>query len=83
MKLYEEIRNYINDANFKLIYANNRLNIVNYHKIIILEEMRIDIICDNKLIKIKGNNLRLLRILEQELLITGHISNIELVDYHE
>lgn len=83
MKLYQELRNYIDSQNFKLTYTNNYLNIINYIKIIILEETRIDVLVKEKIIKIKGQDLKLLRLLNQEILITGFIKNIELMEYYE
>ena len=83
MKLYQELRNYIDNQKFKLTYSDNYLNIINYNKIIILEHDRIDISVFNKIIKIKGKNLKLMRLLNQEILITGLINCIELMEYHE
>lgn len=83
MKLYQELRNYIDNQKFKLTYSDNYLNIINYNKIIILEHDRIDVSVFNKIIKIKGKDLKLMRLLNQEILITGLINNIELMEYHE
>ena len=80
MSMYQELRNYISDNGFKLIYSNKYLNVINYIKIIILEDDKIDILIPNKILKIKGNNLKLNRIMNSELLITGMISELKLVD---
>lgn len=82
MKLYQELRNYIDNQEFKLIISNNYLNIINYLKIIILESERIDILVPNKIIKIKGQNLKLMRLLNQEILIEGFIKDVEFMEYH-
>lgn len=72
------IINYIKDSEFKIIYINNSVDVVNYDKVL---EVRSDVITlekENKLILIKGNNLKLDKLLDEEILITGMISQIEL-----
>ena len=49
--MYEEIRNYLKDNKFKLVYTDKYLNIINYLKIIILEEDKIEIEIPNKIFK--------------------------------
>lgn len=83
MKLYQELRNYIDNQKFKLTYSNDYLNIINYIKIIVLENNLIEVLVPNKLIKIKGKDLKLLRLLNQEILVKGLILNVELVEYYE
>lgn len=78
--MLKEINNYINDKSFKLSLYKDKLNIVNYKKILSLEENYISILIDNKKIIIKGNNLYLVKILDNELLIKGNIKSIEAID---
>ena len=77
MKIIQQITNYINDNKFKILYVNNNLNVVNYHKII---EIKDDIITieTNKLILIKGHNLKINKLLDNEILITCIIKEIDL-----
>jgi sporulation protein YqfC len=81
MKLYQELRNYLDNQKFTFTYSNNYLNVLNYTKIIILEDDRIDLLCDNKIIKIKGKDLKLNRLLNNEIMIHGQIFSIELNNY--
>lgn len=78
--MLKEINNYINDKSFKLNLYKDKLNIVNYKKLLSLEENYISVLLDNKKIIVKGNNLYLVKILDKELLIKGHIKNIEVID---
>ena len=80
MNLYEEIRNYIKDDDFKFVYTNKYLNIINYEKIIILDSDKIEIMILGKIVKIKGNNLKLKKIMNKELLIVGNIDELKLVN---
>ena len=80
MSIYEELKTYINDSNFKLVYTNKYLNITNYTKIIILEDEKIEILISKRIIKIRGKNLKLRRIMNMELLITGIIYELKMID---
>lgn len=70
--------NYIKDNNFKICYVDNSVNIVNYDKILDVNDTVITVIKENKMIFIKGSELRLTKLLDNEVLITGLINKIEL-----
>ena len=57
---------------------NNSVNIVNYDKILDVNDTVITVIKENKMIFIKGSELRLTKLLDNEVLITGLINKIEL-----
>ena len=73
-----KIINYIKDENFKIIYLNNSVNIINYDKIIEIRNDLITLEKEKKLLYIKGNNLKLNKLLDNEILITGIILEIDL-----
>lgn len=76
--MINRIVNYIKDNNFKIYYVNNSVNIVNYDKILDINDTVITVVKENKMIFIKGNELRLTKLLDNEVLITGLINKIEL-----
>ena len=76
--MIKKIINYIDDNSFKINYVNNSVNVVNYDKILEVTDEVIRIIKDNKIILINGNDLRLSKLLDNEILITGLIHKIEL-----
>ena len=76
--MINKLVNYIKDNNFKINYVNNSVNIVNYDKIIEIENTVITITKEDKMIFIKGNDLRLNKLLDNEVVITGTINKIEL-----
>lgn len=78
--MYQELRNYLSDNNFKMVYTTKYLNIVNYLKIMILEDNKIEILIPNKILKIIGKNLKLKRIMNSEILIDGAIIELKLMD---
>ena len=76
--MIKEIINYIKDDKFKIIYVNNSVDIINYDKIL---EVRSDVITlekEKKLIFIRGEELKLDKLLDNEILVRGLIKNIEL-----
>ena len=72
------LREYINSKKLKMIYQNNKLNIVNYDEIVILTDSKIILLKDNKSIVITGSCLTLLKMLDFEILIGGKIKTIEI-----
>lgn len=78
MKLKERIDNYLYDREYKIIIKNNEINIVNYDEIIDFSLTTISIKYRNKKIIIDGKNLLISKMIENEVLITGDISNIRI-----
>ena len=76
--MIKRIANYIKDNKFKIYYVNNSVNILYYDNILEVTNDVITITKENKIILIKGNNLRLTKLLDNEVLITGDINKIEL-----
>ena len=76
MKLIKKIDDYINDKNVKIISSNNYVNITNYTKILDFDSNNIDIELSNYNILIKGNNLVINKMYDNELLIKGKIESI-------
>lgn len=83
MKLINNLRNYILEDNFKLVFINNKINIVNYISVIHFDSDLIKIKYSDGIVSIKGSNLIISRLLNDELLIEGIISNIEIRWFYE
>ncbi len=71
------VMRYINDTDFQIIYWNGNLNIVNYEKINYMEDSKISISSKNQNIVVNGENLRVKKLLESEILIVGEFFSIE------
>ena len=76
MKLIRKIDNYINDKNIKIISSNNYVNITNYIKILDFDSNNIDIELSNYNLLIKGKELVINKMYDNELLIKGKIESI-------
>jgi len=75
--MLDRITNYINDNTFRFTVYENTIHVVNYKRILLLEEDRISFQSNNQIIKVEGEGLILKKILNQEMLITGKIYKIE------
>lgn len=76
--MFNRFTNYITDNTFKINIVNNSVNIDNYTDIISVENNRISLYNKDKIVVIKGKNLELKKILDNELYITGNIKSIDL-----
>ena len=80
--MLNKIKDYINDKEFRMTIFNDRVHIINYLRIISLEETRISFLTSKGRVIIKGNDLSLNKLLDDEVLVSGNVSNIE-VDFHD
>lgn len=73
-----ELRNYINDVEFRVNLYKDKVHIVNYTKIVTIEKSRISIGYSSGMLIIKGKDLALKKLLDDEILIKGIINSVEL-----
>ena len=78
--MFNRLSNYINNDKFSLTITDNILHIINYKRILSLDEEYISVITDNKKINVKGDKLIPQKLLDNEILIIGKIKNIEVVN---
>lgn len=76
MKFIRMIDDYVNDKRYSMIYKNNGLDIINYSEIIDFSSNKISVRYEDNIYHIEGNNLVISRMMDNEILITGDISNI-------
>lgn len=77
-----DLRNYINDVEFRVNLYKDKVHIVNYTKIVTIEKSRISIGYSSGMLIIKGKNLALKKLLDDEILIKGIINSVELEWLH-
>ena len=78
--MFKRLSGYINNKEFKINIYNNLINIDNYDEIVTLTDNLIIIRYDKYYVYIKGNNLSIRRLLDNELLIDGNIGAINFND---
>ena len=74
------IINYIKDNEFRINIYENKLNIVNYMDLLLMEENKIIINSSLGIVTINGNNLIVKKLLNKELLIIGQVNKLEIGD---
>lgn len=74
--MLNDLREYIMDSKFKIIYFENKLNVVNYTKIDEVKNDRIKISYKDGSINIFGVKLSIIKLLKDEVLISGKIDKV-------
>lgn len=76
MKWLRMIDDYVSEKKYSMIYRNNSLDIINYSEIIDFSSNKISVRYEDDIYHIEGNNLVISKMMDNEILITGNISNI-------
>ena len=77
MNIINGIRSYILDSDLKITIVNNKINIVNYKDIGHFDSNKIVVKVDSGEIIVKGSDLVVSKLINDEILITGNFNNIE------
>ena len=78
MSIVKRARNYLLDEMFNMRVLKNKIDICNYESIGYLDNNLIMINYDSGEIKIKGENLVVSKLMNDEILISGDIKLIEM-----
>lgn len=74
--MFSKLRNYIKQEETKIYYRKNKIDIINYKKILIFEDNKILVEIIDDILEIKGANLIIKRFEKEELLVEGSIFSI-------
>ena len=75
--MLKRLSQYINDDEFRMTIYENKIHIINFKRILSLEDNYISFQNNHQKISIIGNKLVLNKLLEKEVLIKGIILKIE------
>ena len=78
MRLISKLDRYLENKNYEIILKDSSVNIINFSEIIDFSMNKISVRCDNKIINIEGKSLIISKMLDDELLVTGNISNLRI-----
>lgn len=78
--MLDRLYNYVNDNQFRFTVYDNKFHVVNFKRILSLEDNYISVLSNTKKITITGSNFILNKLVEDEILITGNITKIEVVN---
>lgn len=76
----DKINRYFNDTEFRYTVFLNRLHIINYQKIVTLENNRISVLIGNRRIVFNGNNFILEKLMDHEVSIQGVVLGVEVYE---
>ena len=77
MNIHNQIKNYILENQFKIIYENDKVDLVNYQNMGHFDDNKVIVYYDKGIIEIKGKNLIIKKLIKDEVLIKGSIEKIE------
>lgn len=69
------------DNNFTINIFEKGLYVYNYKKIFVLAENEIELSLFDKIVNIKGTDLKIIKMLKEELLVSGKINSVTLKAY--
>ena len=75
--MFKDLKEYIGEFVFKITILKDKINIINYDRIINLTDNEVSLIAEHAKIRIYGNNLMLNKLLDREILLTGKVSKVE------
>lgn len=77
--LLNTINTYLNNKSYNINISYNTIYINNFNKIDNITEKQIIIIIENFKLKIEGNNIKIIKMLEKEILFNGQINKLEII----
>lgn len=72
-----DFRSYLFETDFNMKYINNKLDIINYTKIDTVMNNKVVIKYSEGILDISGDDLKIIKLTQDELLISGVFKNIE------
>lgn len=78
--LRDKINRYFNDTEFRYTIYLNRIHIINYTRIITLEENRISVLFENRRILFRGKGFILEKLMDHEVSILGEVLGVEVYE---
>ena len=79
MKLINKLNRFLEEKKYEIIISENQVNIVNFEEIIDFTFEKIILKCNAVKITIEGKKLIISKMSEQEMLITGSVTNISII----
>lgn len=78
MKILYKLNNFINENEYKIIITDSYINIINYEEIVDFNSTRISVRHNKGVTIVVGNDLVVSKMVEDEILITGKFTTINL-----
>ena len=76
--MLHRIVDYIKEEEFQMTVFTDRIHLINYEEVLSLEEDRVSVRTKSGRIVIRGSKMAVNRLLDQEILILGRVTSIEM-----
>lgn len=76
--IINNIRTYLNNKSYNINLSKNQLYINNYNKIDNINDKNISIIFNEFILKIEGLNIKVIKMIDNEILFNGQIESIKI-----
>lgn len=77
--ILNNIRNYLNNKSYNINISKNHLYINNYNKIDNINDKNISIIFEDFKLYIEGLNIKVIKMIDKEILFNGLIESIKII----
>jgi len=77
--ILNNIRNYLNNKSYNINISKNQLYINNYNKIDNINDKNISIIFEDFKLYIEGLNIKVIKMIDKEILFNGLIESIKII----
>ncbi len=77
MKIFKDLKEYINDDNPRIIVFNNKIYISYYTEIKSFDSNKFILSLKDKIITLNGKNISIKKLTKDELLISGEFETVE------
>ena len=77
--ILNNIRNYLNNKSYNINISKNQLYINNYNKIDNINDKNISIIFEDFKLNIEGLNIKVIKMIDKEILFNGLIESIKII----
>lgn len=77
MKIFDRMNNYLLDREFKVEVFSNNVHIINFEELLDFNNKEVKVKYNKKIVVVKGKDLVVTKMVEDEILITGLIEIIK------
>lgn len=78
MQMIHKFKDYLRNNEFEMNVYKDKIHIINYVSIGHFDSNKVVIKDDNRIIEIKGKNLVVSKLMNDEIMVKGNFNNIEL-----
>ena len=79
MKIVNDIKSFLYDKDYFINIYENVVYVFNYLDLLSFSDQEIDLQLEQFKIKINGNNLIIVKMMEKEILVKGNIESLKLI----